>query len=123
MANAHDVIAEAVFYSIDGDGKPKLLLRDYPRWATNDDPDPAKANKHLLPTDIRIGEPVELDLAVKFLDEGETYAVTNQSYVIHGLRHPHPLEGTRFLVVVTLSAVDVKECFEFTFENLGGTGR
>jgi hypothetical protein len=30
-----------------------------------------------------------------------------------------PAPGKKFLVVITLSAVDVKERFESTFENLG----
>jgi len=69
--------------------------------------------------DIKIGEPVELDLAVKYLHEQEAYAVTNQSYLLHALRHPKPLYGKKFLVVITLSAVNVKERFEFKFGNLG----
>jgi hypothetical protein len=118
-ANAREVIALAQFFNLDRDGDRKLILNDYPRWATNDDPEPGKANRHLLPTDIRIGESVELDLAVKYLHEDEAYPVTNHSYVYHALRHPTPLLGRKFLIVVTLSAVNLKEQFEFMFENLG----
>jgi hypothetical protein len=116
-ANAKDVIAEASFYNID-DGTRKFLFVDYPRWATNDNPKIEELNKHYVPTDIKIGGMAELDLAVKYLNESEAYAVTHQSYP-NSLRHPKPLQGRKFLIVVTLSAVNIKECFEFIFENLG----
>lgn len=116
-ANAQDVIAEASFYNID-DGTRKLLFVDYPRWATNDNPKLEELNKHYVSTDIKIGGMAELDLAVKYLHESEAYAVTHQSYA-NSLRHSKPLRGRKFLIVVTLSAVNIKECFEFIFENLG----
>lgn len=108
------------FFNIDVEQNPQRLFEVYARWATNAQPKPDVPTKDILATDIRIGETVELDVAVKYLHEAEAFAVSNDSWP-HSLRHPQlKLTGKRFLVVVRLTAVNVKETFELRFENLNG---
>jgi hypothetical protein len=118
-AIAREVIARMEFFNIDVEQNPDRLFEVYARWATNPQPKPGVPTKEILATDIRIGEMVELDVAVKYLHEAEAFGVSNDSWS-HSLRHPKlKLTGKRFLVVVRLTAVNVKETFEFRFENLG----
>jgi hypothetical protein len=125
-ANAKEVIARMEFFNIDVEQSPQRLFtrafesgKVYARWATNPQPKPGVPTKDILATDIRIDETVELDIAVKYLHDAEAFAVSNDSWS-HSLRHPRlELTGKRFLVVVKLTAVNVKETFEFRFENLG----
>jgi hypothetical protein len=122
-ATAKDVIALTSFFNIDVEQSPRFLFTVNSRWATNPEPKPKDSNKDILGTDIRIGETVELDIAVKYLLEDDAFAVTNEGYGSHALRHPKfQLDGNRFLAVVRLMAVNIKETFEFRFENAGQNG-
>jgi hypothetical protein len=119
-ANAKDVIARTTFFNIDIEQSPRFLFSVYGRWATNPEPKHGIPNKDILASDIRIGEEVELDIAVKYLQEAVAFAVNNDGYGFHALRHPKfQLDGKRFLAVVRLTAVSIKETFEFRFENEG----
>jgi len=120
MATAKEVMVCTTFFNIDVEQNPCLLFPVYSRGATNPEPKLRSPNKDILATDIRIGEEVELDIAVKYLDEDVAFAVDNEGYGSHALRHPKfRLEGKRFLAVVRLAAVNVKESFNFSFENEG----
>jgi len=118
-AVARHVIAKLKYFNIDVEQNPRFLFEFDGRWATNEQPIPGQANKNILTTDIQIGETVELDLAVRYLEEEDAYAVNNESFQ-YSLKNPiHKLPGQRFLVKVRLMAVNVDENFEFRFENLG----
>jgi hypothetical protein len=121
---AKEVIARAEFSNIDDELNPRYLFEVYPRWATNPEPKAGIPDKDILATDVRISEKVELDIAVKYLQEDAAFAVSNEGYRSHALRHPKfQLNGKRFLVVVRLTAVNIKETFEFRFENEGKDGQ
>jgi hypothetical protein len=117
QANARNVFAKLKFYNVDV-GLKELFEIDG-RWAGSAQPKPGASMQQLLATDIRAGETVRLDVVVRFLDEKDAYALHNDSWQF-GLKKPDlKLEGTNFMVKVTLKGTGVKETHSFRFENLG----
>jgi len=124
-AVARDVIARINFFNCEVEQNPILALSTYARWASNPQPSQLlshQTNREILATDIRIGETVELDIAVRYLDEDECFAVDNNSYYF-SLKNPSlalgSLAGNLFLAKVELNGVGVKETFTFKFRNQG----
>lgn len=120
-ANARDVFAKLSFYNIDVEQNPRFLFDLNGRWASNHEPGKnGKITKEILATDIRVGETVQLDIANSFVGRQDAFAVDNESAWFGFLKPEQKLKGERFLVLVKLTAIGVKENYEFRFENRSG---
>jgi len=118
-AHAKDVFAKLLFYNIDVEQSPKFLFEVEGRWARNHEPGQGKITKEILATDIRVGETAQLDIANRYVDQLEAFAVDNESAWFGFQKPEQKLEGEKFLVRVKLVGVGVKTKCEFRFENRG----
>jgi hypothetical protein len=96
------------------------------RWGDSKEPsmvkfsDPGASLFHLNAIPFRIGEDHELNITVKFPEDGFFYAFNNDSYSRPLWRHDgFRLDGDVYEVIVTLVGPHVGEEFHFTLRNLG----
>ena len=117
---ARGIIAN-ISYLAKKDLKP--ILSQAGRWG--DSPQPPAVQKgtpvvDLAHMDFPIGAIRELNLAIKYPEDSDCYAVNNQSYSSPNLRNPNQrLLGEDFIAQVRLRGPYVDRSWKFEFKNLG----
>jgi hypothetical protein len=82
--------------------------------------EPGASLYHLNTIPFRIGEPHELNLAIKYPEQPFFYAFNNDSYNYAEWENPgYRLEGEIYEVIVRLVGANLNEEHHFTLKNLG----
>lgn len=102
-----DVLAELTYFDMEGN----TLFQVAGRWGDSDQPagrDPLKSVIDLQRARIDIGAKRELNLAMKYADDEDCFAFSNEVYQVPGWKHPtHLLRGRQIAVRVRLRGVHV----------------
>ena len=119
---ARNVFVRMTFYNVDGE--TRKLFSMYGRWVDGAYPW-QKPRDELILNNIRVGQEAGLDVAIKYLDEDDCYAMNNSNWEVEpgNLKYDrHRLIGQNFLVTVEVRAVDFVKTWNVKFQN-GGPGR
>ena len=117
QAIGHGVIAHLEYCHAAGEP----LFEFNGRWGDTEQPiSPGKPIVQLEPVDFLIGAERELDLAFKYPEDAECYAMSNETYRVPDWRDAsRVLRGEDFKVFVRLRGLRVDQSWIFRFRNLG----